>query len=47
MSSGGRQEGEAAAEEGADFSLSFNALYLCLCGGRSPCQERGPAFLCL
>lgn len=44
MSSGERQEGEAAAGEGANSPLSFNALYLCLCGGRSPCQERGPAF---
>lgn len=47
MSSGGRQEGEATAEEGANFPLSFNAPYLCLCGGRSPCQEHGPAFLSL
>lgn len=47
MSSGGRQAGEAAAEEGANFPLSFNALSLCLCGGRCPCQERGPAFLSL
>lgn len=47
MSSGGRQDGEAAAEKGANSPVSFNALYLCLCGGRSPCQEHGPAFLCL
>lgn len=46
MSSGERQDGEAAAEEGANSLLSFNALCWCLCGGRSPCQELGPAFLC-
>lgn len=47
MRSGGRRDGEAAAEKGANSPVSFNALYLRLCGGRSPCQEPGPAFLCL